>query len=157
MLQHNDCTLCAELSMLRAGAHPRFIAELPGVYVVLHEYQYFPGYMLAIPKDAAASQRELRAEYRLNYLAAMANVHDALQLAAQPREVHVAEFGGANGHIHWHIVPRYGTDVAPLFPPWSISREIREAHDMRATSEMVFGYKQQIRSALQVLGVKILQ
>lgn len=157
MLEHKDCLLCAELSALRVGVHPLFIAELPGAFVTLYEYQYFPGYMLVIPKKAVTRQNDLPYTQRLNYIAAMANVHDALQLIAQPNEIHIAEFGGGIGHIHWHIVPRYGSDVAPWLLPWSIDRTIRENPNTRATDEVVFGYKQQARSAFRALGVKILR
>lgn len=151
------CHWCQVNSSVRAGAHKRFIAELTSGYVLLHEFQYFPGHVLYVTKFHVENPRELEQEERVDVISDIMFLRDALDIACQPNSLDVLETGGPSFHTHFHLVPRYGTDVLPGEPAIAIGREIRESPEHRATDQMVFGYKQQIRSALSVLGVKILR
>ena len=54
----------------------------------------------------------------------MSVVAEAVNLAFKPLKLNYELLGNDCRHIHWHIVPRYGTDPEPSHAIWTIDRDI---------------------------------
>lgn len=50
-----DCLVCSRIEQIRRGENPYFVEELSTGYVVLGDYQRFPGYTLFYAKSTPVS------------------------------------------------------------------------------------------------------
>ena len=102
------------VAALRAGRDPTCIARLPSGWAVLGEQQFLRGYALG-------HLNELAGQARLDFLADMARLGDALLAATQALRINYAMFGNLEPALHAHLVPRYTWEQAPLATahPWA--------------------------------------
>ncbi|MDE5445198.1 HIT family protein [Bradyrhizobium sp. CSA207] len=111
------------------GADERhFVAQLGTGYVSLSKNrQYFRGYSFFTSKFPAKELHELPNDFVARHLVEMSIVTEAVQTSFNARKMNVALFGNNFPHVHWNIIPRYGTDPLPEDAIWSIDREIVES------------------------------
>jgi diadenosine tetraphosphate (Ap4A) HIT family hydrolase len=113
------CTVCA-------GRWPDAtdrIAELLGSVLYLHTDQFFPGWSVLVLRRHATELFELEPDQRAQLADEVSAVAQALKLAFDARKINYALFGNLVPHIHWHLIPRLGTDPAPREAAFAISHE----------------------------------
>ena len=60
--RHDDCGVCRRIEQTRQGKNPYFVRELETGYVVIGDYQRFPGYSLFLCKEHATELHFLEPE-----------------------------------------------------------------------------------------------
>ncbi|QRM32370.1 HIT family protein [Microvirga sp. VF16] len=127
-----------------------FVAELETGYLSLsRNRQYFKGYCFFAAKCKARELHDMPMDIRARHLVEMAMVTEAVQLAFNAKKMNVAFFGNSFAHVHWNIVPRYGTDPLPEDSIWTIDRALIESHFL--SEEELSNVKATLRAALSKL------
>ena len=120
-----ECAMCRIINRLNDIEKDYFIAELKTGYAIIsNSWQYFRGYTLFICKECVGELHELPPEFRKEFMFEMSVVTEALQTAFHPIKLNYELLGNDCKHLHWHLIPRYGTDPLPNKAIWNISREV---------------------------------
>ncbi len=82
-----ECLVCQRIEQIRRGENPYFVEELSTGYVVLGDYQRFPGYTLFLCKEHACELHELKQEFRSRFLDEMALTAEAVYRAFHPEKI----------------------------------------------------------------------
>jgi len=98
------------VAQAQAGQNPTVIRKLASGWVVLGDVQVLNGYCLLLPDPVVASLNEMPAEARLQFLADMAKVGDALLKATAAARINYEILGNSEPALHAHIVPRYAAE-----------------------------------------------
>jgi len=116
--RHDDdsCFLCDEPA---AGEDDRFLilARVPRAFVCLNIYPYNPGHLLVAPFRHVADLEALDAVETGDCDLLLQRSVKALKEAMQPHGfnlgMNLGQVAGAGvpGHVHWHVVPRWGGDT----------------------------------------------
>lgn len=116
------------LQACRDGAEPRLIARLPSGFVVLHEFQYWPGYCLLLADPLVGRLNDLQDQSRVDFLTDMARVGDALLAATGAVRANYSIYGNLDPFLHAHIVPRYADEDAEYrtMPPLAVPASVRD-------------------------------
>jgi len=133
MSMHKDCLICDRIRLIREGSNPYFVCELKTGYVVVGDHQFFRGYTLFLCKEHKRELHELEPGFRKKFLWEMSEVASAVFRAFHPRKLNYELLGNSDGHMHWHLFPRYENDREPRKPVWSIDKSIRCAESARPT------------------------
>lgn len=114
--EKDGCVFCALLE-LDDPVGARVLARDGLAFVTLAKYPYNPGHLLVLPVRHAAELEDLSPEET----AAIANLIRrslrALRATSDPQGFNVglnlgsAAGAGIPGHLHWHVVPRWGGDT----------------------------------------------
>jgi ATP adenylyltransferase len=84
---------------------------------ILNKYPYTSGHLMIVPNQHAADLNELTPETRAEMMENVAKFTGVIQRAYNPQGfnigINLGSAGGAGipGHIHIHIVPRWGGDT----------------------------------------------
>lgn len=109
------------------------IAALGESAVYLHDDQFFAGWSVLVLRRHATELFELAPDERARLMDEVSDVARALQLAFNPRKLNYALFGNLVPHVHWHVIPRLGSDPAPLESVFAVSHEpVRLAESERS-------------------------
>ncbi len=106
-----------------SGDWPRadhFITDFELTNAYLHEDQFFPGWTVLVLKHHATELFQLTADERARLIEEVSKVAEALAHAFQARKINYELLGNQLPHIHWHLIPRGGSDPAPLEPIWRV-------------------------------------
>jgi diadenosine tetraphosphate (Ap4A) HIT family hydrolase len=101
------------------------IAELAESVLYLHTDQFFPGWSVLVLRRHATELYELATDERARVMEEVSAVARALQRAFGARKVNYALFGNVLPHMHWHLIPRLGSDPAPREPAFAVPHEPR--------------------------------
>ena len=88
-----DCLVCSRIEQIRRGENPYFVEELSTGYVVLGDYQRFPGYTLFLCKEHASELHHLDREFRNRFLDEMSLTAEAVYRAFQPEKLNYELLG----------------------------------------------------------------
>jgi ATP adenylyltransferase len=115
---HDDdaCFLCAEPA---AADDERFfiLSRVGTAFACLNIYPYNPGHMLVAPLRHVAELEALEAEETADCDDLLRRSVAALKEAMEPHGfnlgMNLGRVAGAGvpGHLHWHVVPRWGGDT----------------------------------------------
>ncbi len=119
-----NCFICQRIDQIKAGTNPYFVRELKTGYVVLCDFQLFEGYTLFLGKTHVKELHHLPGDTREVFLHEMAVVAEAVCAAFQPLKLNYELLGNTDQHVHWHLIPRFGTDPDPKMPIWSLGKEV---------------------------------
>jgi len=119
-----DCLMCGIIDDSKKNKEPFFVKELTTGYVVMSWHQFFKGYVLFVCKNHIEEIHELDDDFRGKFLNEMVLVGKAVYLSFKPKKMNYATLGNSDPHLHWHIIPRYGTDPKPENTIWSISEDV---------------------------------
>ena len=146
MAQHPaPCELCARLEDLRRGAHPGFLAELPTGFWVLGDSQQWRGYSLLLCKTPVPDLEELSWNGRLEFLRDVALCSEAASNVLRPHKMNVESLGNVVPHLHFHLFPRYLTELEPLRPVWGQMNPTEEtALDVEQDAQLIVQLKREI-------------
>lgn len=105
----------------RAGDHPGCVARLAAGWVVFGERQVFPGYCLLLPDPVVPHLNALTHTDRSRFLAAMAQVGDALLAVTGATRINYAMFGNQEPALHAHLFPRRDDEpeATRAWQPWA--------------------------------------
>jgi ATP adenylyltransferase len=110
------CVFCALLD----GSGPegeRMLARTERAFVTLAKYPYNPGHLLILPTRHVGELEELTAEENAEISTLLQRSVRALRAASDPHAFNVGlnlgrvAGAGIPGHLHWHVVPRWGGDT----------------------------------------------
>jgi diadenosine tetraphosphate (Ap4A) HIT family hydrolase len=106
---------------LRAGSDPTFVARLASGWAVMGERQVLPGYCLLLPDPVVPTLNALAAAERIQFLADMAALGDAVQRATRASRVNYAILGNQEPALHAHVIPRFHDEPAAHVTthPWT--------------------------------------
>jgi len=110
------------------GIWPRrdhFVADLGMTAAYLHEDQFFPGWTVLVLRHHATELFHLSQLERAQLIDEVSRTAKELSEEFQARRVNYELLGNQLPHIHWHLIPRLGTDPAPLKPVWQVEHDLR--------------------------------
>lgn len=146
-----ECLFCKEIAKARDGKNEYFVAELKTGYVFLSWHQYFEGYAIFAYKDHVSELHQLENDSADEFLHEMRIVVEAVQHAFNPKVLNYAKLGNKDPHMHWHIIPRYGTDPAPQNTIWNIPNEVWASDEQKPTPEKLTKLKELLKKELDQL------
>lgn len=133
---YSNCLICDRIELIKNNSNPHFVKELSTGYLVLHDFQYYPGYVLFLLKNHHTNLYDLSYKIKQKFLLEMDLVGQAAMKAYSPKKIDYALLGNTIPHLHWHIIPRYtGIDKNTDQPIWSIRKSIRYAKKYLATPQ----------------------
>ncbi len=148
-----ECAICRIINERNDIEKGYMIAELETGYAVIsNKWQYFKGYTLFICKECVGELHDLPTEYRQKFLFEMSVVSEALYNVLKPKKLNYELLGNDCKHLHWHLIPRYGTDPLPQKAIWNISRDIFET--TRLCADEIKTLRMDIRNEMFILSEK---
>jgi diadenosine tetraphosphate (Ap4A) HIT family hydrolase len=94
------------------------IAELATSIAYLSEDQYFAGWTVLVLDRHATELWQLAADERARMMEDVTRVARALADEYAPVKMNYELLGNQVAHIHWHLIPRLGSDPVPRMPVW---------------------------------------
>lgn len=115
----DSCQMCTKWD-----AEPELrIAELQQCYVLLNRDQFFPGYTFVVAKEHVTELFHLDREARATVMEEVAATAAALYRLLKPVKINYELLGNMVPHMHWHLVPRFRTDLLWPRPIWAEPHE----------------------------------
>jgi ATP adenylyltransferase len=110
---------CVFCSLLEHGDPDgeRILHRGPTAFVTLAKYPYNPGHLLVLPVRHTGELEDLTAEEGAEIHSLLQRSVRALREASAPDGFNVGlnlgrvAGAGIPGHLHWHVVPRWGGDT----------------------------------------------
>jgi diadenosine tetraphosphate (Ap4A) HIT family hydrolase len=125
------CGICDIIARIKNTEKNHFIAELETGYALLsNKWQYFKGYTFFLSKMHVNELHLMPPEFRKQFLFEMTVVSEAVQNAFGAKKINCESLGNSWPHVHWHIIPRYGTDPMPDKAIWNIDRSVIESVEL---------------------------
>jgi diadenosine tetraphosphate (Ap4A) HIT family hydrolase len=149
--QNEHVTPAERLAELAEGRNPSLIARLPSGFLIMGNYQFFPGYCLLLAYPMVGKLNDLEGEARAQFLADMARAGDAVLKATDCARINYSIYGNLDPFLHAHIWPRRADedDAYRTQPPFLTPPEVREAPEYAYSPEKHGQLQERIR---QVLG-----
>jgi diadenosine tetraphosphate (Ap4A) HIT family hydrolase len=147
------CAVCNWISRIDGAEKKYFVTELETGFVFLsNKWQYFKGYTFFISKMCVSELHLMPPDFRKTFLFEMTAVCEAVQNAFHAVKINCESLGNSCPHVHWHIIPRYGSDPCPEKAIWNIDREIIESVEL--TDEELLSAKQKLIAEMKKLKSK---
>ena len=129
------CLICDRIALIRRGENPYFVREMETGYVVIGDYQHFPGYALFLCKRHETELFHLDKAFARAFMEEMITVAGAVKEAAGAEKMNYECLGQGDAHLHWHLFPRKFGDLGEYGvkgngPVWWIPREKMWAEDV---------------------------
>lgn len=140
----DKCLICERIDLIKQNKNPYFVKELETGFVVLGDFQYYFGYTLFLSKIHVAELDELKFDFMKKFLEEMAQVASAVRLAFKPAKINYELLGNSDPHLHWHIVPRYESEVRFREPIWVVDKSIRCAESFKITFDQLKEMKERL-------------
>jgi ATP adenylyltransferase len=109
----DGCVFCA-IPETEAG---RLLVRGELAYVVLNKFPYNPGHLLVVPIRHVGELEDATSEENAELQALMQRSLRAIRRTAGPDGFNIGlnlgrtAGAGIPGHLHWHVVPRWGGDT----------------------------------------------
>lgn len=115
-------SLREQLELIKAGKHPRLVADLKRCAVVLHDQQALRGWCVLIYKKPEQHLADLPLDEQAVVFREVALVGNAVRSAFAAARINYACLGNVDPQIHWHVIPRYAApqDPDPTKAVWSL-------------------------------------
>lgn len=107
------CELCQKIKTKKY-----LIQEFEHSYWVLGDHQFFKGYSQIIYKDHVRDLLDLSEEINLKLYSEVHAALKASQKFLKPWKMNLSCYGNAVPHIHWHLFPRYESEMDVKKVPW---------------------------------------
>mgnify|MGYP005841364031 CR=1 FL=1 len=111
-----ECVFCVEASR-PDGPENLIVHRDQRVYVILNRYPYTTGHLMVVPYAHRANLTDLDVETRNEIMELVNHAIAVLQNIYNPQGfnvgINIGEAAGAGitGHVHVHVVPRWGGDT----------------------------------------------
>ncbi|MGT2847307.1 HIT family protein [Streptococcus massiliensis] len=147
------CLICERIEWIKENRNPYFVAELETGYVVLGDHQYFRGYTLFLAKEHVRDLHKLEPEFKLQFLAEMSLVEEAVAECFAAEKMNVDLLGNGDAHLHWHLFPRRegdmkGYGIKGRGPVWWVPFEEMTSEDSKLAPEEMQMLKEQLKQTL---------
>lgn len=156
-MEKGYCLICDRINMIKRGENPYFVAELDTGYVVIADYQYFKGYTIFLCKKDVRELHELHHDFKMKFLEELSIVSEAVYHSYKPIKLNIELLGNTDSHVHWHIVPRHGTDPFPHGPAWLTDDKLLRSEKVRPSIDELRILKSKLLLELQRLTTNIKQ
>lgn len=122
------CTICQRIKKTQNGTDPLLIHEFKHSYFVLGDHQYYKGYSQLIFKEHIRDITDLDLQTQQEFFAEVMTAAKALKKVCTPYRFNYSCLGNVVEHIHFHIFPRYPSDLKEDHQknPWSMSEHFHE-------------------------------
>jgi diadenosine tetraphosphate (Ap4A) HIT family hydrolase len=133
----------------RRGDDPTVIARMASGWAVFGRQQFLHGYSLLLPDPVVPDLNALAAGPRLQFLADMATLGDALRDATGALRINYAMFGNLEPALHAHLVPRYAHEAPALRTahPWAYDWAAAAAFDAAGMASLKLALQQRLAVA----------
>lgn len=81
----------------------------------------------------------------------MSIVSEAVYHSFEPIKLNIELLGNIDSHVHWHIVPRYGTDPFPHGPAWLTDDKLLRSEEAKPSKDQLEILKSKLLKELQRL------
>ena len=150
-MKKNDCLVCQRIDLIKENKNIFFVKELKTGYVVLADYQYFYGYTIFLAKKHTDELYKLDEKEKDLFLKEMSIVAESVIKAFNPKRLNYELLGNSDSHLHWHLIPRYETDLKPDQPIWVIDKNIRCNENSKPSTEELKKIKEKLLTQLNKL------
>lgn len=102
------------------GSNPTVLARLKSGFAVIADTQFLPGYCVLLAYPKVSSLNEMEMADRLNFLADMTAIGDAIIKVYQPLRLNYEILCNRDTYLHAHIFPRYSWEDERILqgPVW---------------------------------------
>ena len=106
------------------------VAKMGSGWVLMGERQVFPGYCLLLADPVADHLNVLSSAQRVQFLADMALIGDAVLASTGAIRVNYAIFGNVEPALHAHVFPRHASEpqATRTAQPWAFDWNIAPAY-----------------------------
>ena len=94
--------------------------------IVLVDDPNYVGFCRVILNKHVKEMTDLSDAERLHLMQITFKVEQVLRDVLQPTKINLASLGNKTPHIHWHVIPRFETDIH--FPETIWSEEVRQTN-----------------------------
>lgn len=117
---HNveGCGLCARIAKAARGELEEVIWEREHSIAVVGDHQFFPGYGMVIAKHHIREMHDMPVVISSTLFQDVLDLGKAIHSAYKPWKINYASLGNIDEHLHWHVIPRYDTDLDKRDHPW---------------------------------------
>ena len=111
--ESEGCVFCT----IPREEHDRLLARGELGYIVLNKFPYNPGHVLIVPFRHVGELEDLTADESLELQSLLRRSVQAIREEAGPHGFNIGmnlgsvAGAGIPGHLHWHVVPRWGGDT----------------------------------------------
>lgn len=111
------CVFCRALDLAPEDEDAWVLAREDVAFLTLAKYPYNPGHLLALPVRHVGELDELRPDEHAAITGLVQRGIRALRAVADPHGFNIGlnlgrvAGAGIPGHLHWHVVPRWGGDT----------------------------------------------
>ena len=112
----DECFLCKSLLVVD-GPENLVVKRMADTYAILNQYPYTSGHLMVVPFEHVATLEELTQPTRAEMMELTSQCMTVLRKTYRPQAfnmgANIGEAAGAGvpGHVHIHIVPRWGGDT----------------------------------------------
>ena len=118
-MMNNGCVFCNSL-----GGELLWQNDL--CRIVLVDDPNYVGFCRVILNKHVKEMTDLSDAERLHLMQITFKVEQVLRDVLQPTKINLASLGNKTPHIHWHVIPRFETDIH--FPETIWSEEVRQTN-----------------------------
>ena len=115
------CPICERIILWRKDCNPDVVASFRQSILVAGANQHFRGYAVLLLKRHIREPHQLSPRARRELFDELMRSGTAVWKAFRPWKLNYACYGNAVPHIHWHIIPRYRSDLSRKTPPWLVA------------------------------------
>lgn len=112
--------------------------------VVLVDEPNYPGFARVVWNAHVKEMTDLEPAEREHVMWAVWQVEAAQRLVMAPDKINVASFGNMTPHVHWHVIPRFSSDVHFPQPTWGPAQREPDPQDLAARRALL----PQLRAAI---------
>jgi diadenosine tetraphosphate (Ap4A) HIT family hydrolase len=94
--------------------------------IVLVDDANYVGFCRVILNKHVKEMTDLTEAERVNLMHITFKVEEILRDVLKPTKINLASLGNKTPHIHWHVIPRFETDIH--FPETIWSAEVRQSN-----------------------------
>ncbi len=120
------CPHCQLVEESRIGTLSTKVFETKNVLVIAGDHQYFPGYCVVIAKTHVREMHHLPTEEAAMIFSDVLMVGRKIEGAFKSLKMNYVSLGNVVEHLHWHVMPRYGSDPDHKDHPWKNSSKFSE-------------------------------
>ncbi len=109
----------------QTGDYTGVVARMKSGWAVMGRRQVLPGYCLLLPDPVVPTLNDLRGDTRIQFLADMARLGDAILAATDAVRINYEMLGNAEPALHAHLFARYRWEAPTLAarPIWAYAWE----------------------------------
>src|SRR5690554_2822841 len=109
-MANSDCGICKKLAHWKDSS-AFVIRQTATLVVAVGDHQFYPGYCAIYLREHVREMHLLSARVQQEVFAELMAVSRAIDSAYQPWKLNLVSLGNVAPHVHWHLMPRYESDV----------------------------------------------